>query len=434
MNNCINIVVICDKQYLLPTKTLINSIICNKLESDELYISVVGYKIDLKEQDDFVQFSSKSIKVRLLTCSDESINIDIVHGHVSKAALCKMLLPDLLPDIDKVIYLDSDMLVMDSLSELFFIDLEDKYAAVVRDFIGEKYQSRNIVLNTKYYFNSGMMLLNLKKMRENGIANSLVSARRQDASATYMDQDTFNIIMDNHIMVISPCYNYMLSMNPYSVHEIAEFYGVSNADMMYIQSHPVIIHYTDRLKPWNHIRVMNWKVWYEYVNKEDILSILEEVSRKTESDIKELKKRIEVLKHQNQSNVDFYEQKSTINVNRLNETEKEVYAHKDQIICALKEHISDRSIVIYGAGRIGQLLYKILCIGGFEKQIAGFAVSDERYNVSLLYGKTVQSINKYNLDSACIIYAIRTEESKCFLELDQGIEAINLFGLIDRER
>lgn len=173
MNNCINIVVICDKQYLLPTKTLINSIICNKLESDELYISVVGYKIDLKELDDFVQFSSKSIKVRLLICSDESINIDIVHGHVSKAALCKMLLPDLLPDIDKVIYLDSDMLVMDSLSKLFFIDLENKYAAVVRDFIGEKYQSRNIVLNTKYYFNSGMMLLNLKKMRENGIGEGI---------------------------------------------------------------------------------------------------------------------------------------------------------------------------------------------------------------------------------------------------------------------
>lgn len=84
---------------------------------------------------------------------------------------------DIFPNYDKVLYLDDDILINGDLSELFETDLKNTYAVVVRSidaelFIDWRKSHENDNLNVEKYFNSGVMLLNLKKIREKQITTN----------------------------------------------------------------------------------------------------------------------------------------------------------------------------------------------------------------------------------------------------------------------
>ncbi|MCK7489743.1 MAG: hypothetical protein MZU79_05535 [Anaerotruncus sp.] len=90
--------------------------------------------------------------------------------YVTSAAYLKFDLPDLIPNQDKVLYLDGDIIIQKDLSDLFEINIKDYYAGAVKD-IGLIDND----LNIKNYFNSGVMLLNLKLMRENNASTALLN-------------------------------------------------------------------------------------------------------------------------------------------------------------------------------------------------------------------------------------------------------------------
>ncbi|AIR09843.1 Putative bifunctional glycosyl transferase, family 8 [Ligilactobacillus salivarius] len=86
-----------------------------------------------------------------------------------------MLLPELLPDVKRILYLDVDMLILDSLGELYRTDLGNNILGVVRDFpfTNDKSSWSYFLLGEfgNRYFNSGMLLMDLVAMRENNIVS-----------------------------------------------------------------------------------------------------------------------------------------------------------------------------------------------------------------------------------------------------------------------
>lgn len=426
MNEWINIVHICDIKYLLPTKTVVNSIIKNKSIIDKIQITIIGVGLDISLLQTFTQFEDKDIKIRLLASDECFSEIEIEHVHVSKAALYKMLLPTLLPDTEKVLYLDSDMLVMDSLYDLFSMELADKYVAAVRDFIGEKYQARNHKLHTDIYFNSGMMLLDLKKMREDKISELLVETRKEDSSNAYMDQDVFNKVMSKKVMSISPIYNYMQSMNRFAVDELSQFYGMSDLQMRNIRENAIIIHYTNRLKPWNSTDVEQWELWFEYLCKEDLQPVLSEIYAKSNKKIKELQQGLNCVRKQASSNVEYYEKGIALKGDLLSVSESMLFRHKDVLLAEIMKFSQNHKIVIYGAGIIGQFIYKLLYEAGLNEQVDGFAVSDEMGNVSSLFGKKVQELDKYTFENACVIYALKERDEYVLARISSFADVMDL--------
>ena len=83
------------------------------------------------------------------------------NGYTPYATLRLML--DLVPNLpDKMIYLDTDTMCCSDIKQLYDIDLEDNDCAIVKDYMGRFWIRRS-------YFNSGVMLMNLKQIRENGL-------------------------------------------------------------------------------------------------------------------------------------------------------------------------------------------------------------------------------------------------------------------------
>ena len=83
------------------------------------------------------------------------------HPHVSSTDFFKFDLPDVLSDWDKVLYIDTDMIIQGDLSQLFNTDLGEAYIAAVKDMAGMALESHHNRLGLGNYFNAGMMLMNL---------------------------------------------------------------------------------------------------------------------------------------------------------------------------------------------------------------------------------------------------------------------------------
>lgn len=125
----------------------------------------------------------------------------------------RFLLPELLADLDRILYLDVDILVHGNLMELFQTDLEG-YAlgAIVEADIFKYYQWYLDSLGfgpNDAYFSSGVLLMDLDKMRQNGATNQLVTMAIDKArDYKFPDQDILNLYYKGNFKQLSPAYNY----------------------------------------------------------------------------------------------------------------------------------------------------------------------------------------------------------------------------------
>jgi lipopolysaccharide biosynthesis glycosyltransferase len=125
----------------------------------------------------------------------------------------RIFLPDLVPQSDRVLYLDVDTIVVDSLEPLWEIDLGDSYLAAVTN-VFEKHQmhrpSELGLRGSSDYFNSGVLLLNLETMRSEGCSAALARHAREHAEALlWPDQDTLNMVLGRRRLALHPKWNCM---------------------------------------------------------------------------------------------------------------------------------------------------------------------------------------------------------------------------------
>lgn len=262
----INICFITDDNYILPTLTAIQSVKENVARKTCIYVlsdSLSSDKIELLNQ-----MSTNKTQINFIRVDDNPCSsIDTSHAYVSKTAMIKFLLPQILKDLDKVLYIDGDILVLKDIKEMYETDISDSYAAVVPDFTAIVKHKHHLDLNLNTYFNSGMMLLNLEKMRNDNITDKLIENKLNDKFKIYMDQDALNITFSNKITLLSPTYNLMKANLNYSIQELSLFFNINVSDMHKIIKQPVILHLTNIVKPWNSVDAPCFKDWYSYLKQ-----------------------------------------------------------------------------------------------------------------------------------------------------------------------
>ncbi|MBQ3470611.1 glycosyltransferase family 8 protein [Candidatus Saccharibacteria bacterium] len=126
----------------------------------------------------------------------------------------RAFIPMLFPLYKKAIYIDSDTILRGDIGELFDIDLEDKAlaavvdkkVAVIPEFRG--YVEKALGIPAEEYVNSGVQLMNLKKMRKLKYLSTMIELIREfDADLVAPDQDYLNLILKGDIMHLSPNWN-----------------------------------------------------------------------------------------------------------------------------------------------------------------------------------------------------------------------------------
>lgn len=164
----------------------------------------------------------------------------------------RLLLGSLLPShIDKVLYLDVDLLVKCNLKQLYSISLGnyeiaaciDKICPTLRDDYPCEMTDFEII-KYKDYFNSGVMLINLSKIRTtNSFLNVLDMLNKgSNQSFKYADQSALNYYYQGNFLKLDDMWNIQLHSQNYSQIELQR---------MLDQSYRGIFHFVSKAKPWN---------------------------------------------------------------------------------------------------------------------------------------------------------------------------------------
>lgn len=187
--------------------------------------------------------------------------------YVNIATYYRILLPTILPlTVERVLYLDGDMLVVDSLSELWDIDLENYGAAVVPCIHYDNEQEfKRLQLNVKEgYFNAGFMLINLSYWRTHDIQNkTLAFIQDYPNRCKKHDQDALNYILSGNLLYLSIRYNFQRIF-------YEKGFGFSQkltSDVTTATDKICIIHYCDLEKPWHKECFHPLKEVWSYVAK-----------------------------------------------------------------------------------------------------------------------------------------------------------------------
>lgn len=163
-----------------------------------------------------------------------------------------------LHDVDKIIYLDCDGLVNSDLNELWNVDLTSKFFAGVLDFV-ESYYRPMIGLSKNYpYINAGMLVMNLKEMRNSGWEDKVIEmVRKYNGSIPHHDQGVINALGNGKTVVVKPKYNvvadYLFEPVSRIMKEgvVAKYYSIENVEEA--RTNPIYIHFTAGYygRPWD---------------------------------------------------------------------------------------------------------------------------------------------------------------------------------------
>lgn len=191
--------------------------------------------------------------------------------HISVAAYYRLFLASILPtDIDKVIYLDCDLIDAGSLKDLWDTDIAKYPIAAIPDMTeADLIHYRQLKYSPKLgYFNSGVLLVNLKYWRENQCQNQFESFIHDYIDRiVYHDQDVLNYIFRENKIILPLKYN----VQEGALYERVNISWEYDEQLEEALSNPVIIHYTTGQKPWNTGCKHPWKSeWYKYLEKLEI--------------------------------------------------------------------------------------------------------------------------------------------------------------------
>jgi|GEM_PF-783849 len=289
----VNICLICDDGYVMPTSVAMTSMIESKNKDTIYNFYIVCASLSYESEQIFESMNSDTVFVNIIR-QDASRFADL---HTFKdgafcvatpAALLKFILPEVIP-CEKVLYLDGDLLVKEDLVDLFETDITDKYLAAVVD-SGTIYVKNEYISSVQDYFNSGVMLLNLELMREENLSEVLIDTKMKQQDSNLMDQNIFNCVCDKRIVTLPIRYNFLpvnlvRAYGKWTLQEINERYGTSYKDEGSLFSDAAIIHFSSKDKPWKNDTVSFADEWYRCYLKAPIEHTLKRSNASTTEDV-----------------------------------------------------------------------------------------------------------------------------------------------------
>ena len=204
----INVCFSSDNNYARYLALSLATILDSKEDDDNLHFYILDGGLSEDSKRKILNLKKiADFDIDFIQVDEEKFNdCPLVKGErLTRATYFRLLIPDLIPDVDKILYMDCDIQVKTSLEELFSYDIEDCYLAAVEDVDAEKNCKR---LNLKKYFNAGVLLLNLAKFREINFTSKIFDwiALHKD-QIVFHDQDVLNLYFADNVKFLDKKWN-----------------------------------------------------------------------------------------------------------------------------------------------------------------------------------------------------------------------------------
>ena len=259
------------------TKTVKKEIIPVFFAVDDRYVPYLCVAINSLKQNGsskniyklhvLIDTISDSSREALLSMSDENIEIDFVdvteplkaicsrlhmRDYYTKATYYRFFIPRLFPQYDKGVYLDCDIAITDDIAKLYRTQLGENLVAAIPDEIITdievfgRYSEKVLDVPRDEYFNAGILVMNLKKMREDNIENQFAELLSLRTYRVAQDQDYLNVLCYGKSVLLNKKWNKtpLPTSNPSKI--------------------PKIAHYKINFKPWKYDDVIYGDLFWKY--------------------------------------------------------------------------------------------------------------------------------------------------------------------------
>lgn len=255
-----NILYTCDNNYIFLAGISMISLFENNRDVNDISVFLLGDKVSDANKKTLKSIADKYNR------TFEAIDVlpmDAFKTFASQrwpiSAFIRLYAPQYLPkSIDKILYLDCDTIITKNISSLENFQMEDFAIAGVKDCLCGLYK-KNIGLQVDSpYFNAGVLLMNLNKMRTIKINQKVdIFLKTYTKKIIYADQDVLNGALHGYFAILPPAYNVMTLAFSHSFNEIeilrkpTIYY--SKEEMEYAVKNPAIVHFTTcmtNVRPW----------------------------------------------------------------------------------------------------------------------------------------------------------------------------------------
>ena len=227
----------------------------------------------------FLGLNSATFELRLRHMENRFHDVATWPSYLTAATLLRLRLPSVLIDIDRVVYLDCDLVVLKDITTLYDTDLLDFPLAACLDFwltgappfappgwgVGAWHKFLREVVrlaDCKAYFNAGVLVMDLKRFRDSGLIRAAEAFLEQANYKTpFIDQDALNHVIDGSFIRLDSRWNVLAALG---------------------HSDPWIVHYAGPNKPWScagrPLTFWNRRFWQEAAESA-VLPLLTQASR-----------------------------------------------------------------------------------------------------------------------------------------------------------
>ncbi len=245
-----------DKNYLPYLSVAICSLIdkCSKYNTYNIYI----LSADVTNED--ISIITKTIpnnvNIKLVNVKNEISKIKekmALRDYFTESIYFRLFIPELFPNYDKVIYLDSDITLNADIAELMTVDLKDNLLGatleptVYTDKVLRYWAKETYDLDENHYFNSGVLIMNTKKLRPLNLKEHFCPwVNKYDSEAIAPDQNYLNCVCKNKVVYLNQAWNALPAGKMINDEELK------------------LIHYNMFFKPWKYDNVMYENYFWKY--------------------------------------------------------------------------------------------------------------------------------------------------------------------------
>ena len=243
----------CSNEKLAPMLGVVVTSVGINVTSDDvtMYLLHNGLKNStvkrLQKIADRYHVGLRFLEIDLEILKDCPVDEKIHYGNIMMYA--RLLLPSKLPNLDKVIYLDCDLVVCKDLKSLWETDVNDVAVTMAPDLLYQDKATLSRLGINNNYLNSGVIVMNLDYWRKHDVMKRLLAYISDKGNELiYNDQDSLNAILHDERRQLPVKYN------------VTPHYFLKNPDNYPKEMHeeirdarinPIIFHFLGKIKPWS---------------------------------------------------------------------------------------------------------------------------------------------------------------------------------------
>ena len=257
-NNVIPIFMAVDNNYIPFLGVALKSIIDNVSKQNRYEIKVLYTSVTEENKKKIEEYQTENVGIEFVNLSYKLQEIQeklYTRNYFSNTTYFRLFIPELYPDYDKAVYIDSDTITLVDIAKLYNTEMGDNLIAGIPDGavqaipIFQDYVEKVVgVSNYNNYFNAGIIVMNLKALREYKFQEKFLYMLEKIKFEVAQDQDYLNRLCKGRVKLLGFEWNRMPAMG--------EQEGELN-----------IIHYNLGCKPWYFDNVLYQEHFWKYAEK-----------------------------------------------------------------------------------------------------------------------------------------------------------------------